>query len=108
MKLSKTMPEPQKVFTALDHPGNVGLDKQPTEENFVAMNPGSDDVPPELITLMVNEDGRHCPDHVFSMVQANYDNEPQTAFELSEVRSRLLPFGIFQGQFMHRIFNPGS
>jgi translation initiation factor eIF-2B subunit beta len=75
MKLSKTMPGPQKVFTALYHPGNVALGNQPTEENFVAINPDGDYVPPELITLMINEDESHCPGDVFSMVQANYYNE---------------------------------
>jgi translation initiation factor eIF-2B subunit beta len=76
IKLSKTMPGPGKVFTALYHPGNVALDKQPTEENLVTMNPDGDYVPPELITLMINEDGPHCPGDVFSMVQVNYYNEP--------------------------------
>ena len=75
LKLTKTMPGPGKEFTSLMQPSNVMACDQASRSDLVVINPEGDYIPPELITLMINEDGPHCPADVFSRVQANFYND---------------------------------
>ena len=72
LKLTKTMPGPGKEFTSLMQPSNVMACDQSARSDLVVINPEGDYIPPELITLMINENGPHCPADVFSSVQANF------------------------------------
>lgn len=72
MKLSKEMPSPGKLFTNLLQPSPVLSKGDPIMSSVVGLNTEGDYIPPELITLMINETGSHCPADVFSIVQANY------------------------------------
>ena len=74
MKLAEKVPRPGLTFTTLLEPGKI-LDKDnPLSSNVVALNTEGDYVPPELITLLINEEGAHCPADVFSLVQENYQD----------------------------------
>lgn len=75
MKLTNTMPAPCMSFTSLQEPNTVMAKGDPSASNVMALNPEGDYVPPELITLMINEKGSHCPADVFSHVQSQYENE---------------------------------
>ena len=75
LKLTQTMPGPGKVFTSLVQPSKVMPNSDPATPNVITSNPEGDYVPPELITLMIDEDGPHCPTDVFSRVQANFFND---------------------------------
>ncbi|KAH0790803.1 Translation initiation factor eIF-2B subunit beta [Histomonas meleagridis] len=72
MKLAEKVPRPGTTFTTLLEPEKIFEKENPLSSNVVALNAESDYVPPELITLMINEDGAHCPADVFSLVQENY------------------------------------
>lgn len=74
MKLTNTMPAPCKSFTSLQEPNTVMVKGDPSASNVMALNTEGDYVPPELITLMINESGAHCPADVFSRVQERYEN----------------------------------
>ena len=72
MKLTSEMYHPGESYSTLRQPGQVISKEYPTQKNTIAINPEGDYVPPELITLMINENKPHCPGDVFSLVQANY------------------------------------
>jgi len=72
MKLTKEVYHPAENSVALRQPSQVMEKDSPTHSNVTAINPDGDYIPPEFITLMINENGTHCPGDVFSMVQATY------------------------------------
>lgn len=75
MKLKDKMPLPGKVFTTLHQPSQIMVKGDPTSSNVVALNIEGDYIPPELITLLINEDGAHCPADVYNIVQQMYCEE---------------------------------
>ena len=72
MKLAEKVARPGATFTTLLEPEKIFEKENHLSSNVIALNAESDYVPPELITLMINEDGAHCPADVFSLVQENY------------------------------------
>ena len=75
MKLTSEMYHPGESYTTLRQPSQIIEKQSPSQTNIIAINPEGDYIPPELITLMINENRPHCPGDVFSIVQANYYGE---------------------------------
>ena len=71
LKMSYEMPKPRKSYTSLNTPQHVFNTTDPNTSNCVVMHPECEYVPPELITLMINQDGAHCPSDVFSLASNN-------------------------------------
>jgi translation initiation factor 2B subunit (eIF-2B alpha/beta/delta family) len=70
------MPRPGKVFTSLVKPVHLLQVNDQNAVSSVGINPDRDYVPPELVTVLINGDGSHCPGDVFSLVQETYYNDP--------------------------------
>lgn len=73
MKLTSEFPSPNTSFDILDHPNSIA--SQTTSPSSPIFNPANDYVPPELITLMIGQQGAHSPSDVFSIVQSNYQHD---------------------------------
>ncbi|OHS95517.1 Initiation factor 2 subunit family protein [Tritrichomonas foetus] len=73
MKLTDSMPTRGKNFTTLHQPNQIMSKVDPTSSNVVALNVEGDYIPPDLITLLINEEGAHCPADVFSLVRQVYE-----------------------------------
>ena len=43
------------------------------DDGIISLNPDGDYVAPELITVMVNEEGPHCTASVYAIAQKNYE-----------------------------------
>ncbi|KAK8863810.1 Translation initiation factor eIF-2B subunit beta [Tritrichomonas musculus] len=75
LKLTDRMPLPGKFFTTLHQPSQIFRKTDPTVSNVVAMNIEYDYIPPELITLFINEEGAHSTADVFNLVLQMYGED---------------------------------
>lgn len=75
LKLTDKMPLPGKFFTSLHQPSQIFLKTDPTVSNVVAMNIEYDYIPPELITLFINEEGAHSTADVFNLALQLYGED---------------------------------
>ena len=74
MKLTKTVPVPGKSFAILRQPEGLMDGVDAGSSNIVPISPELDYIPPDLLTLLIDEYGERCPHDIFSLVQANYDD----------------------------------
>lgn len=77
MKLSPLMPYSGKSISSLHRPDNVMPENIMKPTMTVPIAPEGDYVPPELITLMINEESSHCPSNTFQLIQSLYEHEAQ-------------------------------
>ncbi|KAH0789981.1 Translation initiation factor eIF-2B subunit beta [Histomonas meleagridis] len=74
-KLSNEFSKPGKTFTNLLQPDQVLPYTDAEITDTVVINVESDYLPPELITMLISENGPHCPPNVFSYVQKHFFDE---------------------------------
>lgn len=72
LKLSSTFP---KALRKVAPAGTVLMAPIAKMENGVALNPDGDYIPPNLITLMLNEDGAHLPGDAYWKARKVYSND---------------------------------